>query len=224
MTASTGRWRLAGLILAVLLTCGCNLVSLPYFLIFQDDKHPPDCLEFKDPKKEIKIVILPYLDPEARPEFIRADRDLAYLLCRKLRLMYQENKDKITIVPPSQVENFKDKHPSWKEMSIKDIGHHFHADYVINLDLDQMNLLEPNSPLLFRGRAQVFVKVFEVEKAEDGPVYPKTINFLYPKRGPKEMDSSTSVAQFRAEFLNHMVNELAHCFASYPMDDRYKVE
>jgi hypothetical protein len=224
MTASARRWRLAGLITAVLVACGCNLISLPYFLLFKDDKHPPDVLEFKEPKKEIKIVLLPYLDAEAGAEFIRADRDLAYLLSRKLRLAYQENKDKITLVPPSQVENFKDKHPAWKEMTIKEIGHHFHADYVVNLDLDRLNLYEPNSPLFFRGRAQVSIQVFEVEKAEEGPIFRKHLAFLYPKRWAKEMDSSTSVAQFRAEFLDHMVDKLCHCFAAYPMDERLKLE
>src|SRR5262245_45469321 len=117
MKALVRRWRLAGLIVAVfVVTSGCNLPSLVYFLAPQDPACPPECAPLAAPKKELKIAFLVHTGPETRSEFIRVDRDLAEVLVRNLKKRFADNKDKIVVVPPNQVEVFKDRQPDWNTM------------------------------------------------------------------------------------------------------------
>jgi hypothetical protein len=225
MAASLRRWRLPGLIAAVFITCGCNLSGLTYFLFNGKDVHPPECAELAAPAKEIKILILASLGTEVRPEFLRTDRDVSDALARLLRERYKINQDKITIVPPNQVESFKDKNPAWHTMDVQEIGDRFHADFVINLELDKLSLYEPRSMNeLFRGQGEVSVSVFDAHKPGEGPVFRREFSFQYPVRGPKPVMDANNPAQFRAEFLAYMVKELSRCFASYTMDQKYACE
>src|SRR6266481_8473643 len=112
-------WRrgpLAGLMVAtVLLAGGCNVLQIPYFLLFGfEDRYEPECTVFRKPKQEIKVMLVASVGPEARSEFLRADRDLCDLLSRYLVRQYKESKTKIILVPMSQVENYKDKHSNWQ--------------------------------------------------------------------------------------------------------------
>jgi hypothetical protein len=226
MATNFRRLAASGLVLAVLTTCGCNLGALSYFLFGPDDLHDPLCAELAKPKKEIKLAILANAGTETRPEFLRADRELAEMLSVYLRQTYKKNKTKIAIVPPAQVDNFKDQNPSWQTKSMHDIGGYFHADYVINIDLDKLDLYEPRSmDQFFRGQGDVSVTVFDMaQPARESRVFHQDFHYCYPERGPRSVMDNLNPAQFRAQFLTYMVKELARCFAAYSTDDKYAMD
>jgi hypothetical protein len=227
MAAILRRWGAAGLVWAVVATSGCNIGALSYFLFAPDDRQPPECQYFASPKQEIKVVFLVSVGTEIRPEFIRVDHDLSEMLVRSLRVKYQEDKATITIVPPSQVENFKDRNPNWQMKNMREVGNYFHADYVVNIDLDQLSLYEPRSlNQFFRGQGAVSVSVFDMRQpAPESKIWSNEFTFLYPTRGPEPVTlDNPNPVQFRSQFLAYMVKELSRCFAPYPRDDRYAFE
>jgi hypothetical protein len=224
MAASLRRLLAVTLAGAMLVVCGCNAASMAYFL-FGEDSLKPECEVFAAPKKEIKVVFLTYVDTDMRAEFIRADRDVNELLTRWLKKRYEDNKDKIKVVPPGLVESFKDKNPNWHTMSMKEIGDYFHASFVVNIEMDHLSLYEPHSlNEFFRGLAQVTVTVHNPEKPEDGPVFRKDFTFKFPTQGPRSVLDNNNLVQFRAEFLQYMVRQMARCFARFSMEEKYPCE
>src|SRR5262245_12469093 len=91
-------WRLAGLItFAVVLTAGCNLASVTYFLTtgFQEPMEEPGELKLAVAGREIKVAVLTYA-PSKYGDFARVDADLSGLLVRQLQIYCAENKEKVT--------------------------------------------------------------------------------------------------------------------------------
>jgi hypothetical protein len=220
------RWRLPALIAVVFVACGCNLISLPYFLLFgYDHRIEPLCPVFNDPKTDIKILLAASIPPETRQEFIRADRDLCEALARRLTQEYKEAKAKITLVPVNQVESYKDKHPGW-QLNMVAMGNCFHADYVISLDLDKLSLyLADSNSQFFQGHAEVSATVLDVNHPDENPVvWRKDATFMYPRHGPESIFDTPNPAQFRARFLDYMVKEMSRWFASYTNDDKYSMD
>jgi hypothetical protein len=103
------------------LLVGCNFPSNLYFLM-PESKEPAECkrLASEDSKKEVKAVLWTYmssLDP--REEFIQADRHLAGMLAEEIRKMSDENHEKVTIVKPNMVEQYKSRHANWQSFRRK---------------------------------------------------------------------------------------------------------
>jgi len=222
------RWRGAALLLgAVVVSIGCNPATLSYFLLFgKEDKNDPECqIACKD--KEVKLVIVAaHAGLETRPELVLADHELAERLTQALTKRFLENKEKVKIVSPSQVKLFQGKHPDWREWTMRDIGKHFSADYVLSMEVNAMSLYEKGSfNRLYHGQTEIALTVTDLSKpAGDDKKWDGFYSTTYPgARGPIEAEGS-SVAQFRTLFLNHIAKELSKRFAAYPNDERYMTD
>jgi hypothetical protein len=216
---------LAALVVIALAGFGCNLLSFPFFLMAgMDPKHEPKCKLASDDKKKpaVRVVILTSAGLETRPEFLRVDRELSTLLARQLEQAFKENKEKVVIVAPVRVEKYKDEHPQWRAMDAAEIGKHFDADYVINLELESLSLYEPGSGnQLYRGKAEIEVKVMDVNKPEEEPKYKETFTCEYPKtRGPQPA-SESNPQQFRQAFISQVAKELSWRFTAHPTSDDF---
>src|SRR5947209_1447820 len=122
MARTAERWRLAGwLALAAALATGCNLASLSYFLFPGGDMRQP-------------------------PEFTTAERDLAGQLSQQLFQSFKDEKQAVSVIPGSKMQEFKSDHPGWKQsMDLKEIAQYFKVDYLIYLEIDSMSLYETGS-------------------------------------------------------------------------------
>jgi hypothetical protein len=222
------RWRWTALVLgAAVLSFGCSPFTLSYFLLFgSDDKVEPECrLAVKD--KEMKLVIVAgYSGLETRPELAQADRELVERFAQALKKRFDENKEKVKIVPPSQVRLFQGKHPDWREWAMRDIGKTFKADYVLSMEINSMRLYEKGSfNQLFHGETEIALTVTEVSKpAGEDRKWDGVYTTTYPDvRGPIPAEGS-SVVQFRTLFFNHVAKDLSKRFAPYPNDERYMTD
>jgi hypothetical protein len=226
MAAWIRRWRLAVLLVVAAGGLGCNMLSFPFFLLWgANSKQPPAFqLASKDKDHEIRVVILAATGLETRPEFLRVDRELANLLARQLQQLCKENKENVKLVPARKVDQFKDEHPNWKTMDLVKIGDYFDADYVIHLDIHSLSLYEPGSAnQLFRGRADIDVRVVDVNEPDEDPVYRNVYRCEYPKtRGPIPVGDG-SAQQFKQAFLEHVSKQLSWLFTAHPYDDEYKM-
>jgi hypothetical protein len=215
--------RLAGLVLmAALATTGCNMLALPFFLIpGMEPKIDPKCkLASEDKEKEVKVVLLASTALETRPEFLRVDRDLSRMVVTNLQETFKKNKEKVTVVPISQIEKYKDDHPNWHALDPEEIGQHFKADYVINLEIDAITLYEPGSSnTLFRGRTEISLAVVNVKDPKEGPIYKEEYTCEYPRaKGPVPAGDSNP-AQFRQRFLGVVAREISWRFTAHLVDD-----
>jgi hypothetical protein len=217
----------AGLVGMAGLVTGCNPFLFPAFLFGPEPREEARLkkLASSDKKKEVKVVILPFLSGLGTPqEFIGADYLLSDLLARQLKKLVEFNEEKVKIVSPQKVEEFKNTHASWrKEVDLQEIGRHFKADYVIYLEIGSLSLYEKGSAnQLYRGRANVKVQVVDVNDAEDAPI-PREYSYVYPSdaRGGVAVDIDTSPSVFREQFLNHVAKQIAWLFSAHPTSHTY---
>jgi hypothetical protein len=223
MTVHGRRFFLSGLVLGAAACVGCDLGSLAYFLVPENDAEA-ECrrLASNDPKKEVRVVILTYTHLETRAEFIGADRALSEMLGKHLRELSQQNKEKLTVVSSRKVEEYKNNHPSWKEADLAEVGRHFKADYVIYLEIGSLGMYQRGSSgSLYRGEANLSYTLVEVNNPDESPEQHQ-VSYVYPSDA-RAMDVSPELPpmQFRQMFLNHVAQKLSWCFASHPRKDKY---
>jgi hypothetical protein len=215
---------LAGLCGAVL-AAGCNFPTAMYFL-FPENKEPAEYrrLASEDPKKEVTVVLWTYMGLDLRPETAQFDRALTEALARHIRQMTEENREKVTLVKPRLVEEYKNTHPDWKGLDPEQVGRYFKADYVISLEIDQLSLYEPNAnQQLYRGRAHLLVSLVDVKNPDENP-QPHEFSDLFPGdlRGGEDA-SDMPVMQFRQKFVEHIARRLSFYFVNHPKHDRVMV-
>src|SRR5262249_7170998 len=133
-------------------------------------------------KREIKILILPEKGSHLSPDFFGSEHDLAKAFETKLAQYFAANKEKVTIVPVKDVEAYKRSHPDWKTR-VADLGKHFGADYVFDLELEVFSLKEPRSFGVLHGRCGVNLTIVDVAKADDDPIFRQELLREYPKDG-----------------------------------------
>jgi hypothetical protein len=187
---------------------------------------PAECpLASKDKEKTVRVVILSQSPLEPRPEFLRVHSDLPLILSQEMQAGFEKNKEKVTMVANNLVEKYKDEHPNWKAMQAVEIGRNFKADYVIELQVNQISLYEPGSyNTLFRGRCDISMVVHDVLKSSEGPKYQEEYSTEFPKaRGPIDA-SNGGAAQFRYKFLDVICRELSWRFTSHNLEDDYKCQ
>jgi hypothetical protein len=207
------------------LVAGCNFPTAMYFLM-PEAKEPPEYkrLASDNDKKEVRVVLWTYSALDMRTEFIQSDRQLTELLARQIDQMSRENQEKVKIVSPRKVEEYKNLHPDWKSLDPEQVGKYFKADYVINLEINQFSLYEPNAAeQLLRGRTHILVSVVDVNNPDDTPL-PKEFSYTYPGEPRGGLDASEMhPIQFRNLFLEHAARRLAFYFVSHQKRDRVLV-
>jgi hypothetical protein len=208
-----------GALLVALCCCGCDLGSMLYFLM-PDSKTEPEMrrLASDDKNKEVRVVILvSSRGLETRPELIQADRQLAEATAKQLQERCAENQERLAIVAPRKVEEFKNSHPHWAEMAPVDIGRYFKADYLIDLEINSISLYEVGSmSQLFRGSIDLHLALIDVNRPDGDPDQSEeTIKYPSDAHGPQNAFDG-SIAQFRQKFLDYVARRLSwkwtgHC-------------
>jgi hypothetical protein len=226
MATSARRWRLAGLILlAVVFGFGCDFGPLAYFLVGGEAMKDPEFMSLAPDKKkdkdreESKVVIVSYSALDMRAEFIGVDRDLCQALAQQLKKGFTANKEKVTLVPASQVEAYKDRHPEWRTQRLEEIGEYFHADYVIYLELRSLSFYERGSGnTLYSGRANLHLELADVHDPSSNPLYQAEPVYDYPRGHPIDT-TDMPPRRFRLDFVNHMARQLSWYFTAHPAAD-----
>jgi hypothetical protein len=206
------------------LSTGCinpSTLAMP-FMLFKEDKEEAKMPLTKNKKKEVTVVILAsFANPlESRPEVQTVDRELCEKLGQEMKKRFDANHEKIKIVPYHKVKSFVNADPDLNLTTKREIGKHFNADYVINLEINSMTFYEGSYRQLFRGSTEIMVSVFDV-KGEEGesPIYNDIYRTEYPTHGPIDAGSE-SVLSFRTLFMSRLARDLSRWFAAYPVDER----
>jgi hypothetical protein len=224
------RWaltRVGGLVAllaaALLLMPGCNPIQVLAYFIAPDSIEPPQCpLTVKG--KDVKVLIIAAHAGPLPPDvaLMRSDWDLSARLTRLLEERYKENRDRVKIIPPTQVKTYMNAQPRWRELPPQDIGKHFDADWVINLEIGSISLYEKGSANFFyHGKAEIQVTVTDVHKpVGEGTVFDETYQLEYPKSHPMEK-GEMSPQKFREKFIDRIARDLTQYFAAHEPREKY---
>ena len=204
--------------LVVVLSIGCNPLTMIAFLTHKDVKVPAAYpLAFKEgekkDKEEVVVAIFVSQGNGQSFEVAGAEAHLAAELAKKLPEMAKENKQKLVVLPSTQVNQFKFKNPNWKVMSRADWGKKLGADFVLEVHLDKMSLYQPGSlNQLYEGRAEVSVDVYDVEAGTEG-----RSNYVHAYEYPKTVQDATNLplSKFRKAFIENLAIELARYHVDY---------
>lgn len=227
---SDRRVAVAAVTAAAFLGFGCNVLSLPYFLaVGADDMQPPSCMKLTPPEgapkgREVRVVVFASTETETRPEFLRIDREVADHLCRRLREYYKEKKEHVYLVPVARVEKFKDEHPDWRSWEQAEIGKHFDADYVVDLQIKAVSLYEKGSlNSMYHGRLEILVGLLPMHKAEDGRI-DKDFVCEYPTSLGSISNDDVPVTKFKEDFLDYASRRLSWYFIPHPAEDQMSMD
>lgn len=209
-----------------LLSLGCNFAALSYFLLpWMEDKVPPKVPLMTD-KKEATLAIQasfaspPEANPDFVPEFRTADKDLCERLGQAIKKRFDDNRERIKIIPYYQVRSFANRGGDSRLVSAHDVGKHFNADYVINLEINGMSFYEYGSKQLLHGKMDMTVTVFNMNQPDGaGPMFDEVYRTEFPNGRPIDA-AEVSLLEFRSGFLNRVAKDLSRWFAASPRDER----
>ncbi|HEY1859774.1 MAG TPA: hypothetical protein VGG61_05450 [Gemmataceae bacterium] len=230
MTARTYRFLLPLLLVVSALGLGCSVLSLPFFLFGPEPKFDPEwgTLASKEKDRKVRVVILTCGGLETRPELSGADRELAKKLAHHLLEGFKANDEKVVVVPPSKVDQFKAETPNWRTLDFKeDIGKNkFNADYVIVLEVESLTLYQGGSGnTLFRGKCNLNVSTINVFDADGGDPTPRSFSCEYPSEAKGAVAATDmTVSQFREKFLDYAAKQLSWKFTAHPTSDAQSCE
>lgn len=216
--------RIAVALLAVVAAAGCNPILLMGHLFNNNDNKLlaefPLAPKNKNDKEEIRVVVLTSCPPTASPEMAGIDRLLAAEFIPMLERRCTENKEKVVVLKSKPIDDFKRENPNWRSMKPFDIGKHFGADYLIDVEVLSVGIFEPHSHRqLMRGRALIAVEAYDMSKTLPDPVFNKEFNVLYP--GAAEVSvSDVPYSTFRHAFVKHLANKLAIMFTAHSPKER----
>jgi hypothetical protein len=200
--------------LAVVVATGCNPLTMAAFIFNRDTKLPAEYpFQTKDEKKESKkdeitIAVFTNLSPGAVYEFAGSDRELASMFTKRLTNEAKMNKEKITVISPSDVDKFKFENANWKAMHPTAWGKKLKADFVLDIHVGNISVYQPGSGNhVYEGRANVHVDVYDVSKPNGEPKHKYPHAYTYPKTGMIAA-SDVPLAKFKMMFLEKLASEL----------------
>jgi hypothetical protein len=136
-----------------------------------------------------------------------------------------ENKERIAVVRPDQLEQYKKENPKWRSQHPKEIGAFFKADYVIGIEVLESSIFETSkSRELLRGRAKISVTAFDMSKPLKEPDYDwPEFTFEFPRTHPVA-ESEESLSSFRKRFLKSVGADLVRPFTVHSRPQRVMVD
>lgn len=198
---------LAVLVLLPLLS-GCSTLLTVAYLVRPNDV-PAEFAGLKG--SHVAIVCRPIVELEFSDA--GSARELTTVVDQQLRQRVRG----INVIGQHEVARWLDEN-SWVDYPA--LGKAIDADYVVGIDLEQFRLFEGST--LYRGRAAVTVRVFEVKTGE--VVFQKRIDkYEFPANGAIPT-SDRSEPEFRAMFLTMLGQRIARSFYAYESRDVFAEE
>lgn len=206
--------------------CGCDAATLAYFLSPETKEQPGLAKVVSEDKKKVtKLMILPSLSQDLiDKEYLQADRDLGTMIYKQMNTLLEVNGQKMTIISPYKVEEFKSKHPNWQNLEPAAIGRQFNVDYVMLVDIQSMSMYEPGSSRqLYRGRMNLEVSLITVNHPDTDP-QTCSLNLAYPSDAkPAQVDADMPWPQFRMKFLTNIAKQITWKFLEHEKHDEMDV-
>lgn len=224
MRTTLHRWLvLVGLAMAPLVVgSGCSFLAPFYFMAVMagmDGRIPP---KFVLPEDAKRIVVVTSADTGTQIDAGHVDQELNELVSRKLFEGFSIDKKtkEIQIIRSDRLARWQDEHPHSTDLN--EIGRALNADYVIHVDVDQLDFYQGGNRMLFQGQADIAVSVIKVNGQGDGEVvFPaESFNTEFP-RGRPIPATDWSMARFRRAFLLRLAEQISWFFVPHEGSDGF---
>ena len=178
---------------------GCSTLLTAVYLIAPQDAPA----EYKGLKgKHVAVVCKPIVELEF------SDAGSSRELAGTVGALLEKNVRKVRIIGQDEVARWMDEN-TW--IDYPTIGRSLDADMVVGIDLESFRMHEGST--LFRGRASIHVRVYDVELKK--VVFEKRYDdFSFPTDGAMPV-TDRSEAQFRGMFLGILAQRISRCFHAY---------
>jgi hypothetical protein len=188
---------------ACLAASGCRTVSTAVAYLVKGNDLAAEFAGLKG--KNVVVVCRPQVALHFRDA--GAARDLAEQISKLLG----KNVPKIKIVEQQKVAAWVDEN-TWQEFP--EVGRALKADMVVGIDLTSFSLVE--GPTLYRGRASLAVKVYDLSKEKSQEVvFEKSLpQAVYPPNLSIPFSERTE-PQFRHEFVLVLADQIARHFYAH---------
>jgi hypothetical protein len=221
------RWVWLGLGALAVFSSGCNLLSLPFFLMGPDPSVPPSMHKLATDNKDqtVRVAVLVSSNLPISDQLSRVDRELGARVVKHLSELCKKNKENVEVVPVNIVERYKNKNPDWDHpLDLAQIGKDLKVKYVVYLEINALSLFVPNSNKQFyQGETDIKVTLVNTKKAaDDVPEYDEC-HESYPSTPISTFDDPNPLA-FRSKFLDHVAEKIAWKFTAHPTDRDYAAE
>ncbi len=118
------------------------------------------------------------------------------------------------IVSPDAVSGWLDDHGGRCD-NLQELAEHFHAEYVIHIEVSRFTCLEENSPNLLRGQSEGHVRAYHLDDSAAGKklleIMNSDFNSTYPSGNPISADKK-SATNFQREYIERICLQLAQIF------------
>lgn len=142
---------------------------------------------------------------------------MAEMVQHGVATILSERTAKIEVIHHDEIANWID-HNDWDQFDYREIGRGVEADMVLAIDLDGVSLHEGRT--LYKGRADISVKVYDMSK-EGKVVFRRTIEeFTFPRNGARHT-TEMSEARFRRLFVTVLTEQVAKYFYDYQFEDDF---
>jgi hypothetical protein len=189
---------------------GLNPFLLPYMFSGGQSKTPAE-FKLTPPTKsgDAKVVVLVWSAPGLSPDLAGVDRMVNAELIRILDARTKENEEKVQILKMQVIDKFKEDNPNWKSVHPHDLGKKFGADYIIDVEIREMDLFKPGSRgQWLLGHANVSVDAYDLTKEIRDPGYTQDFPFQYPNF-EKEVQSRSDISSFRMAFVQRIASDIS---------------
>lgn len=132
------------------------------------------------------------------------------LLAKAVSNQLRDNVKGIKLVKQSEIHNWVDQQDQ-ALIDYRDVGRGVQADLVVGIDLNSIATRDVGT--LLKGRANVTVKVFDMNRPEE-PVYETpTTTIEFPEHGARHVTEST--ANFRVAFISVLADKITKDFYAH---------
>jgi hypothetical protein len=118
------------------------------------------------------------------------------------------------VVNPDAVAGWLDDHGGRCD-NLQELAEHFHAEYVIHIEVSRFTCVEENSPNLLRGQAEGHVRAYHLDGVDSTKRLLEVMNSdfvsTYPSGNPVSVDKK-SATNFQREYLDRICLQLAQLF------------
>ena len=139
---------LGGAFAAMGIGCGTNPFIIPQLLLNggKDARVPAEyALKLPPKKSEAKVIVLVWSNSGLHPDLTGVDRMLNAELIQMLDARLKENEEKVLVLKMPRIDEYKSENPNWRSVNPMDIGKTFGGDYVIDVEVQEMDLFKPGS-------------------------------------------------------------------------------
>jgi hypothetical protein len=118
------------------------------------------------------------------------------------------------VVNPDAVAGWLDDHGGRCD-NLQELAEHFHAEYVIHIEVSRFTCVEENSPNLLRGQSEGHVRAYHLDGVDSTKRLLEVMNSdfvsTYPSGNPVSVDKK-SATNFQREYLDRICLQLAQLF------------